>query len=390
MHQLKTYLYLGLCFVTCLVFVSGCKAVPQDKSVAIGVNLSLSGQGQSYGESTERGIELAKDKVNEAGGLLGQPVQLITVDNHGMPDDASAAVKELSMRHVSAIIGPNMTDCAMAVISEAEAEKIPVISPAGTHPDITVDGKTRDVYRYMFRATFIDAYQGRAMANYAFQKLNGRTAAVVYDDTSKYSRGLAEFFRKAFEAAGGKVPLFLALSQSGGDLAGVVTSLQAANCDVIYAPFYDEKAAAFISLVRGAGVTKPLLGPDGWNGPKLAQSTDPAWLVHLYYTDHYANDVKRKESEDFAEAYYEKYGLWPDSYAALGYDSFMMAADAVTRSQSSTPKDVAVELAKTIDFNGVTGNISLDANHDAVKAIYIMTFWKGEPALLEKENTVSL
>jgi branched-chain amino acid transport system substrate-binding protein len=390
MHQLKTYLCLGLCIAACLVLSSGCKTVSQEKSVAIGVNLALSGTGMSYGESTERGIELAKDIVNKNGGILGQPVQVISVDNHGLPDDAQAAVKELSLRHVAAIIGPNMTACALAVIPEAEVGKIPVISPAGTHPDITVDGRTREVYRYMFRATFIDAYQGRAMADYAVRQLRGRTAAVVYDGTSTYSRGLAEFFRKAFEADGGTVPVFLALDQPDTDLADIGQVLAASPCDVIYAPFYDDQAAQCIRVIRGSGMIQPILGPDGWNGQKLAQSVDPVWLSQLYYTDHYANDVKRKESEAFAEAYYEKYGLLPDSYAALGYDSFMMAADAISRSQTGKPKDVAAELAKTVDFVGVTGSVTLDANHDAVKDIYIMTFWQGEPALLEKEPTVSL
>lgn len=390
MRQLKTYVCLGLCIVACFVLVSGCKNVSQEKSVSIGVNLALSGTGMSYGESTERGIELAKDIVNKNGGIFGQPVEVISVDNHGLPDDAQAAVKELSMRHVSAIIGPNMTACALAVIPEAEVGKIPIISPAGTHPDITVDGSTREVYRYMFRATFIDAYQGRAMADYAVRQFRGKTAAVVYDGTSTYSRSLAEFFRKAFEADGGTVPVFLALDQLDSGWTDMAKILAASPCDVIYAPFYDEQAAQCINAIRGNGMMQPILGPDGWNGQTLAQSVNPSWLTQIYYTDHYANDVKRSESEAFAEAYYEKYGLLPDSYAALGYDSFMMIVDAVSRSQTGKPKDVATELSKTVDFIGVTGKITLDANHDAVKDIYIMTFWQGQPALLEKEPTVSL
>jgi branched-chain amino acid transport system substrate-binding protein len=390
MHSIKTYACLGLCLAVCLTFISGCKTTSQEHPVAIGVNLALSGTGMSYGESTARGIELAKDQVNQSGGLLGQPVQLISVDNHGLPDDASAAARELSQQHVSVIIGPNMTECALAVIPETERNKIPVISPAGTHPDITVDSKTREVYRYMFRATFIDAYQGRAMADYAVRQLNGRTAAVMYDERSPYSRGLAEIFRKAFETDGGTVPIFLPLDSQDKNMANILLKLSEEPCDVVYAPFYDDQAVQCIDSLRAGGFQKPILGPDGWNGPKMAQAIQPAGQFRLYYSDHYANDVQHNESKKFIAMYYEKYGLLPDSYAALGYDSFMMAVEAIRRSQNGHPEDVAAELAKTVDFAGVTGTISLDANHDAVKDVYIMTFLQGEPSLLEKEQMVTL
>ena len=128
-------------------------------------------------------------------------------------------------------------------------------------------------------------------------------------------------------------------------------------------------------------MTTPLLGADGWNGPALAKNVDPAYLTNLVYTDHYANDVHEKTAETFAERYYEKYGEWPDSYAALGYDAFMMTAEAIERCQSAEAPDVARELEKTIDYDGATGTISLDANHDAIKDVFIMTFKDGQPEL---------
>ena len=131
-------------------------------------------------------------------------------------------------------------------------------------------------------------------------------------------------------------------------------------------------------------------GPDGWNGVRMAREIDSSYLTNLFYTDHYANDTKEKLSEKFAEAYYGKYGEWPDSYAALGYDSLMMTAEAIKRSKSGDPRSVAVELGKTIDFEGVTGKISLDTNHDAIKNVFVLTFQKGKPVLLEKRPTGEL
>ena len=140
------------------------------------------------------GIELAKDMVNDRGGLLGKPVQLVSVDNHGKPEDAVAAIQQLTVRHVSAIIGPDLADCTRAVIPNVEAVKIPLISPACTQPDITVDAQSHEVYRYIFRAAYIDASQGRAMADYALKQLHVKRAAVFYYPDKMYAQGLAEYF----------------------------------------------------------------------------------------------------------------------------------------------------------------------------------------------------
>ena len=314
----------------------GTSYVQRPHNVVIGVNLALSGEEKAYGEATARGIGMARDKINAEGGLLDEAVTVVAVDNHGSAGDAEAAVKQLTSRHAVAMIGPNLSHCALAVVRDATAAKMPVISPAGTNPDITVDHRTGEAHEYMFRATFIDSYQGRAMADYAFGQLKARTAAVVYDERQAYSKGLAAFFKQSFLADGGQVPVYVDVS-SDDSFAAAVAALKASPCQVVYAPFYDEKAMEFIVKARDAGITALILGPDGWNGRRMAQSLSPAYLQNLFYTDHYANDASEPVAEEFAEAYYEKYGELPDSYAALGYDSFMMVAEAVRRSGSADP-----------------------------------------------------
>ena len=157
--------------------------------------------------------------------------------------------------------------------------------------------------------------------------------------------------------------------------------LQRENIDVIYLPGYDDWTIPAIALLRSHGISLPLLGPDGWNGPKMERDVDKAYLTQVYYTDHYAGHDVTDGARRFSQAYYEKYGEWPDSYAALGYDAFMMTADAIERCQSAEAPDVARELEKTIDYDGATGTISLDANHDAIKDVFIMTFKDGQPEL---------
>lgn len=389
MKRFRTYVIGGLCASVMALFLWGCSqqaAYPggNDTEVRVGINLSLTGPGSSYCRSTEQGIELAKDMINEKGGLMGKNVTLVPVDNHGNADDAATAVQQLSTRHVSAIIGPNMTDSASTVMAYAEAERIPVISPACTDPNITVDAKTKDVYTYMFRATFIDPFQARAMGEYATEKLHAKTSAVVFDGKSPYSKGLAEFYRNAVEAQGKGIVAFIDVSGVGYDENSLVETLRQSRCDAVYLPVYDDKARSLITQIRSAGLTVPLLGADGWNGWALSRDMDPAYLTNLFYSDHYANDVTKEIAETFAERYYEKYGTLPDSYAALGYDSLMMVADAIRRGQSTQSERIAKELARTMDFEGATGRIILDSNHDAIKDVFILTFWEGKPALLDK------
>lgn len=394
MKRISTLLAAGLCLLSLAFLASGCsKQAPQAvqrQEVLIGTNLSLTGPGETYCRSTEQGVELARDILNEQGGLLGKEVNLVSVDNHGNADDAATAVQQLATRHVSAIIGPNMTACATAVMQPAEALRIPVVSPACTDPDITVDARSRQVYQYMFRATFIDPYQAQAMGEYAMEDLHVTRTAVLYNGESSYSKGLAEFYRSTIEARGGTVTTFVDLADYDGNLAAALDAVRQDPGQAVYVPLYDKKARELIVLARSSGMTTPLLGADGWNGPALAKSVDPAYLTNLVYTDHYANDVHEETAETFAERYYEKYGEWPDSYAALGYDSLMMIAEAIRRGNSDKPQQIAQELAKTIDFTGATGHIILDSNHDAIKAVFILTFWEGEPALLEKQPAVNI
>lgn len=369
-----------LCLFVLALLAAGCALSQTESGVLIGTNLALSGKGMSYSVSTERGVELAKDQLNEQGGLFGRPVQLVSVDNHGKPEDAVAAIQQLSVRHVSAIIGPDVADCARAVIPSVEAVRIPLISPAGTQPDVTVDTKTHEVYRYMFRATFIDASQGRAMADYALKQLQAKRAAVFYYPDQGYAQGLAEYFHSAFSAGGGSVPVFKAVRDPKA-LAGEIELVRRNGIQVIYLPGYDDWTIPAISAFRLAGVEIPLLGPDGWNGLKMIQDLPEAYLSQLYFTDHYAGAESNPQANAFAKAYYGKYGVWPDSYAALGYDAMMLVAQAIERCQSADAPAVAAELVKTIDYQGATGKLSLDANHDAIRDVYVLTFKNGAPAL---------
>lgn len=374
---------MSLACLLVLAMSAGCGNPMEKQEIAIGTNLELSGAGQSYSEPTQRGVELAIDEINENGGLLGKKVTLISLDNHSDGSDSLRNMKMLASQKVRVIIGPNLSPDALAVTNFAEEVKIPVISPAGSYPGVTTNMKNHEAYSYMFRATFIDPVQGRAMARFANRTLKARTAAVVYDPSSVYSSGLATFFREAFGTENGNVTAYIAYNSSL-DLETVLQTLQKSQADVIYLPMYHWQALPLVRQMRAETIAVPILGCDGWDNGQFAQLAEAEKLMPLYFTNHYSMDPKEAEDQAFIEAYTKKFGVAPDIYAALGYDAAMMAAEAIKRAGSTDGTRIAQELERTMKFAGITGEISLDANHDAVKDVYILSFQDGGSQFVAK------
>lgn len=384
--KIKKYGLAGLCIIMAVI-VAFCYS-KQQETVIIGINLALSGENQVQGEATERGIVLAKNQLNKRGGMLGRPVKLVSVDNHGKAADAAMAVEQLNMRHVAAIIGPNVHDCAAAAVTNIMNKKIPMISPAGVQPDITMDRQQNTVYPYVFRTAFLDAQQGEMMAAYAREACSAQKMAVLYEDTV-YSCELAAHFKKAAERHGGEVPLYENVS-GDMDTSAVTAALKEQSCQAVYLPVSQDTAAVWIQALRDAGIGCPVLGPDSWQGEMLAAALPADYLQHVFYVAQYATDAKDTISEDFAEAYYEMYGELPDSYAALGYDAFMLLAKAVENGQSVQREDITEQLNQLKEYQGVTGNMVFDDYHNPVKAVCILNFWEHEPAFLERQEAADI
>ena len=364
--------------------LAGCGGTKEANEIAIGANLELTGASADFGPSTQRGVELAIEHINAQGGLLGKTVRLISIDNQSNASETAKGMKNLAGQRVSAIVGPDTTGCALAAAKVSQDCRVPIISPTGSNPQITVDPTSREVYRYMFRTTFVDPVQGRAMAGFARKRLSAMTAAVLYDAGNEYSSGLADFFREAFAADGGSVTDSIAYDSSAENFKESLQQVMAGQPDVLYVPDYYPKALVIIQQAREAGITIPILGADGWDSNGMEELARKALLSGLYYTGHYSLDTPDPDSAGFIKDYEDKFGMKPDNYAALGYDSVMIVADAIRRGNSAKPDSIRDELAKTIDYAGVTGRITLDANHDAVKDVFILAYNTGLPHFVEK------
>ena len=274
-------------------------------TIKVGVNLELSGNVASYGQSMNEGIELAVEEVNKEG-IDGKKIELITVDNKSEASESTnAAIKLTSQDQVSAIVGPATSGDTKATIQIAQDNKVPVIAPGGTAPELTfTDGKLND---YIFRTSFIDPFQGIVAANFATNDLKVKNAAVFIDKSSDYSQGIANAFKEQFEKNGGKVVAQEAYVAKDTDFRSTLTRIKAANPDFILLPGYYEEVGLIIKQARELGIDVAFMGGDGWDSPTLVDIAGEEALNNTYFTNHYSAVDPEEKIQNFVKAFEEKY-----------------------------------------------------------------------------------
>jgi len=310
---------------------------------------------------------MAAEEINQVGGINGRRLDVVIDDDGGSPEKAATlAARLIDQDKVIAIIAGGTSGNSRAAAPKAQSAKIPLISPSGTDPAVTQVGE------YIFRACFVDAFQGEVMAKFAANTLKAKKAAILFDFNSPYGRGLTDYFELSFSKLGGQIVGKLSYTQGDVDFKGQLSTIQAAAPDVIYIPGYYGDVAVIAKQARMMGLTQPLLGADGWDAPELWQLGGDA-LNGSYITTHYSVDDPSPAIERFVHEYRLRYGnLLPDAHAALAYDAMRVLADAIARARTTDSGPLRDALAQTKDFAGVTGVISMDANRNAVKPAVVL------------------
>jgi branched-chain amino acid transport system substrate-binding protein len=348
------------------VLASGCQkkdsAATQDDVIRIGEFGSMTGTEATFGLSTHNGIQLAIDEVNAAGGVNGKQLKLITADNGGKSEDTVTVVTRLiAQDKVHVLLGEVASSRSLAAAPIAQRSQVPMISPSSTNPKVT------EVGNYIFRVCFTDPFQGKVIARFANTELNAKTAAILIDQKSDYSVGLADVFRKEFTAAGGQIVSEQAYVGGDIDFKGQLTNIRAKNPDVIMVPGYYTEVGLMAKQARDLGIKAPFLGGDGWDSPKLYEIGGKA-LEGSFFSNHYSVDDPDPAIQAFIERYKKAYkGEVPDGLAAMGYDAALVLVDALKRAASLSGDDIRKAISETKDFRGVTGVISIDDNRNAAK-----------------------
>jgi branched-chain amino acid transport system substrate-binding protein len=336
----------------------------EEKIIKIGFIGCLTGDTKTYGESAKNGFELALEQADYKAG--GYKIQTVVADDRNDPTEAvNVATKLISQDKVSAIMGAVTTAPTIPVSEVANQNKILMITGTATAEKVTVDNGRKE---YCFRACFIDRVQAVVGAKFALETLEAKTAAVIYDQGSDYTKGLAEVFKDSFEAGGGSVVAYEAYAKEDTDFSAQLTSIAAKNPDILYLPDYYQKSSLIGQQARQKGITAVFLGCDGWDSSDLDFDT----MEGGYFTNHYSSDDQRQEVKDWVKAYEAKHGSKPDALGTLAYDATNLLLNAIEQTQSNDPVKLQAAMKATKDFKAVTGSLSFDENGNPVKPAVIL------------------
>jgi branched-chain amino acid transport system substrate-binding protein len=375
-----------LCFavlILCCAFslaLVGCNKAggASSDTVVIGAVFPLSGGVAFYGTESRDGALLAIDDINAAGGLLGKKLVLLSEDDENDAGKSVNAFTKLATRDkVSFVLGSSTSGATAAMTSLAQQSKVVLISPSATALNVT------DAGDYIFRACFIDPFQGIVGADFAYDTLGSRRAAVLYDAGADYNTGLAEAFRERFSAIGGQVVADEAYQTGDVDFNAQVTRIRAANPDIVYLPNYYNDVALQADQLRSQGVNSALLGGDGWDS-LIDNAGDE--VLNGFWSAGFAADTTDPRGQAFVRAYQAKFNKPASQFAALGYDSMMLVADGIKAANSFDPAAVKDAMAQ-INGSYITGNIRFDAHRDPIKGAAILEIVKKDGKLANAYKT---
>lgn len=337
--------------------------------ILIGAVFPMTGPIATYGQESVNGIKLALEKINQSP-IKGKLIKLIVEDNKGEPVDSANAVRKLiDIDRVHAVLGSVASSNTLAQAPIAQQAQVPLLTPASTNEKVT---KTGD---FISRTCFTDAFQGVVMAKFAKETLTKSKAAIVVDNSSDYSKGLAKVFKAKFEELGGSIVgdmNSLTYTQKDTDFRSLIRKVMRLNPDVIFLPGYYTEVGLILKQSRQMGLEVPFLGGDGWDSPKLQELAGPNGIKNNYISSHFSADDTDPKVQEFVKEYTTRYNQKPGAMAALGYDGILVMADALKRAPNLKREEIQNAIIATNGFTGVTGNISLDENRNARKSAVVL------------------
>lgn len=369
-----TLMLLGLSFL-----ITACggekeattKKTDEAATIKIGGLGPLTGPLAIYGVTATNGSKLAFEEINKNGGILGKQVEFVLFDEKGDSTEAVTAYNRLVDEGVVALVGDITSKPSLAVAEIAAQDNMPMITPTGTQFNITEAGPN------IFRVCFTDPYQGVILANLAKNNLKANTVAIMVNNSSDYSDGVAEAFIKEAERLGLKIVAKEGYAEGDKDFRAQLTKVAATNPDVLLVPDYYEQVALITTQAREVGVKSTFIGPDGWDGvAKALDSSAYGAVENSYFTNHYSVEDTNEKVQNFLKAYREKYKDEPSAFSALSYDAAYLMKDAIEKA-GSTDKDAIVKAMKESDFAGVTGHLRFDEKNNPVKAVTVLKVVNG-------------
>lgn len=366
---MRTFKFLNvlLLFAIVLAACTSGGTTSEEKTVKVALLFPLSGDVVTFGESSRDGVLLAIDEWNAKGGPAGYKIEYSIEDSQCSADPARNAANKVASEGIKYILGEVCSSASIPVSEVAEEKGIIQISPTSTNPNVTLkaDGTAKD---YVFRACFIDPFQGKVGAKFALDNLGAKTAFVMFDKGNDYVLGLAENFEVSFTEGGGSIVGKESYVKGDTDFSAILAKVSESNPDVIYLPDYYNVINLVLKQAKEKGITAPFVGGDGWDSADL----DLAAADGGYYTNHYSPADTRPIVVEWLKNYGAKYGgAVPDALATLAYDAANLMFSAIDKA-GTTDTAVVKDVLEAIELEGVSGKITFDAFHNPIKAAVIL------------------
>ena len=347
-------------------------------TIKIGFNIPLTGDIPKVGESSKFAAEMLREDINGKGGLeVGgkkYKLEFIYEDNESKAESAvTTALKLIEQDEVLAIVGPNSSKQAVPAGQVCDDNETPMISPWSTNPDTTYDRP------WVFRAAFLDPFQGPVAVDFATKQFNAKTAAVIYDLSNDYSKGLAEIFKADFEKkhGPGSVVAFESHGTKDQDFSAQLTKIIAAKPDFIFVPDNYNQVALIVKQAHSLGWKGPFMGSDAWGSAELMELCGDDCKGQFFST-HYAAAGATGATKEFIDRYKAKYGYTPDDVAALTWDATRIVLQAIQDTGGLTGrlrkdrKAIRDAMANIKSFDGITGKMRFDGQGDPIKCAVIV------------------
>ncbi len=359
------------------LMVAGCGGGGED-TIKIGFNIPMTGDIPKVGEASKYAAEMLKEDINSQGGLeVGgkkYKLEFVYEDNESKAESAvNAALKLIEQDQVVAIIGPNSSKQAVPAGGTCNDNRVPMISPWSTNPDTTKDRP------WVFRAAFLDPFQGPVAVNFATKQFGAKTAAVLFDISNDYSKGLAEIFQSEWEKKHGAdtVVAFESHGTKDQDFSAQLTKILAAKPDFIFVPNNYNQVALIIKQAHDLGWEGPFMGSDAWGSAELMTLCGDDCKGQFFST-HYAAAGAKGDTKVFIDRYTAKYGYTPDDVAALTWDATRLVLQAIQdagKYESDVRKErqsIRDALGGIKEFAGITGSMKFDAQGDPIKCAVVV------------------
>jgi len=374
---MKIGIIRGLLLAVVIVVAGGCgPKQKQQEYFTIGALLPLTGESSDEGLRALNGLQLAKEEINQNGGVLGRKLDIIVLNDRGDEEYVVQQYHALLKKGVIAVIGSSYSGVTLALAKEAEQDGFPIISPTASNPEVT-KGRGN-----VFRAIFIDDYQAEVMAEFARAYLNAETAVVFSSETGNSFKRASEIFAQSFRARGGQVTAVEAYSDAG-DFADILRRHAAAPPDVIFCPEDYAPASKLVNAVYETGFKHTnVLGSDAWDG-LLTYVYNQDAMKNIFYSAPFSFDDHDADVSEFVKKYFEAFSQMPLSGSAAAYTSLYILSEAIKKA-GNTDRTALVRAIKENELDAIMGHIKFDEDNNPRANVYIIQIKGGEYATYKK------